>query len=327
MSGQGNTFFMNEAVLQCDNLEDFKEEIYSNLESQKQRWMDKINEILKSNDYSQAELARVCKVSKATVLKWVRGSIPQSRDMMIRIGFAAKYNLKEMNAFIRKYGRYPELYPKCAEDSVYIFVLNSDVFEHTYETCERIFAKIAESICTDVNIEGENVETLLVMDKLLSLKEMDELKVFIKDNASIFKSSFENFYDYVKEYVRRNNKSYIDEGNIDNINLLADTLEWSSSLRKCVYLIYKKEWFPIRSKVISLGVHLNMNYEEINKMLILAKMEPLYVRNPIESILIYALVDADLEDMIFEGTDDLFNHVVDIFEEMGCKDEAIELLV
>lgn len=48
-----------------------------------------------------------------------------------------------------------------------------------------------------------------------------------------------------------------------------------------------------------------MNMDEINEMLLLAKMEPLYIMKPIECIYIYALSEAELDDVIYEGTDDL----------------------
>lgn len=320
MFNSGSTMMLNDVMLHCDNLDDFKQDIYRKLDSQKERWINKIEEILTSKGYTKADLARLCGVSKASALKWAKGSIPQSREMFVKIGFAAGYDLKEMNKFLQRYGRYPELYPKSAEDSVYIFVLNSTVIEHSYASCEAIFDKLADCIKPGDDEILERVETVVVMEKLLTLKEIEELKVYLKTNSAIFKSSFENFYEYVIDFVRRNNESFIDEGNPDNVNLLADTLEWSSSLRKCVYQIYKKEWFPLRSKVISLGVHLNMNMDEINEMLLLAKMEPLYIMNPIECIYIYALSEAELDDVIYEGTDDLFNYVRDVFIEMGYEE-------
>lgn len=321
MDNSNNTVMLNNILLHCDNLEDFKRDIYRNLESQKKRWADKVAEILEKNNYSQAKLAQLCGVSKATVLKWVRGSVPQSREMFVKIGFAAGYDLKEMNKFLMRYGRYPELYPKCAEDSVYIFVLNSNIFEHTFESCRSVFEKISECFETEEELSDERVETVLVMEKLLTLQEIGELKSFLTDNSAMFKNSFDKFYEYVKSFVRNNNASYVEYDNPDNINVLADTLGWSASLRKCVYAIYKGTWFPLRSKIISLGVHLNMNLDEINEMLKLAKMEPLYIMNPVECIYVYALSEAELDDVIYEGTDELYNYVTEIFREMGYDED------
>lgn len=339
MIGTGRTVFLNESMLNCDNIEDFKKDIFSKISSQKELFVEKLNEIMKENGYSQADIARLCGVSRASVLKWVRGSLPQSREMFIRIGFAAHYDLKQMNQFLQRYGRYPALYPKTPEDSVYIFVLNSDKIEHSYITCEAILASIdaylkaeksGKSKSKKPSIEdssntSEDFKTELIMDRLTMISEVEELKNFVAENSEMFASSFSKFYDFVIEFVHRNNDSYIDNNNLDNINLLADTLGWSSSLRKCVYSIYKNEWFPLRNKVISLGLHLNMNLDEINSMLKLAKMEPLYVINPMECIIIYAVMDAELSDEIYDGTDDLYNHVIEVMEALEIDDGEYEL--
>lgn len=328
MIGTGRTVLLNESIMSCDNIDDFRKDIFSKISSQKDLFVEKLDEIMKENSYSQADIARLCGVSRATVLKWVRGSLPQSRDMFIRIGFAAHYDLKQMNMFLQKIGRYPSLYPKTPEDSVYIFVLNSDNLEHSYITCEAILATI-DSILQDKGLKKDTgsieYKTDLVMSRLNMISEVDELKEFVSQNSEVFASSFVKFYDFVIDFVHRNNSSYVDNDNLDNINLLADTLEWSSSLRKCVYSIYKREWFPLRNKVISLGIHLNMNLDEINSMLRLAKMEPLYVINPMECILIYAVVDAELSDEIYDGTDDLYNHVLEVMEALDIDDGEYEL--
>lgn len=325
MIGTGKTVILNESIMSCDNIDDFREDIFSKISSQKELWVNKLAEIMQENNYSQADIARLCGVSRATVLKWVRGSLPQSREMFIKIGFAAHYDLKEMNRFLQRYGRYPALYPKTPEDSVYIFVLNSDTLEHTFENCEAIRSSIDTFLQVRKDSDGADYKTELVMNELNMLSKVEELREFVATNAGIFASSFKQFYDYVIDFVRKNNESYVDNNNPDNINMLAETLEWSSSLRKCVYSIYKNEWFPLRNKVISLGIHLNMNLDEINEMLHLAKMEPLYVINPLECILIYAVMDAELSDEIFDGTDDLYNHVIEVMEALGIDDGEFEL--
>ena len=74
MIGTGRTVFLNESMLNCDNIEDFKKDIFSKISSQKELFVEKLNEIMKENGYSQADIARLCGVSRASVLKWVRGS-------------------------------------------------------------------------------------------------------------------------------------------------------------------------------------------------------------------------------------------------------------
>lgn len=337
MKEGAKTVFYNDKIISCDNLEDLRSEILSGLESQRQMWIKKIREILETNNYSQANLASLCGVSRATVLKWVRGSIPQSREMFIRIGFAAKYDYDEMNKFLQRYGRYPGLYPKTPEDSIYIFVLKSDTMEHSFSTCAAIIEEVEEELKTINNkrkeeiekiekeMKDENFNTEIIMNRLLSIKEKEELELFIKENRDVYATSFDKFYCFVKDFVRKNNESFLYNNNPDSINMLADTLGWSSSLKHCLYQVYRGEWFPTRNKVISLGIRLNMTLQNINDMLKLAKMEPLYVLNPFECVIIYSLLEAELNDIIYEGTDGLYQHVIEVMQELGFDDSEYDI--
>lgn len=326
----GKTTGLNEILMNCDNIEDFKADILDHLQSQRKRWISKIAEILESTGMSQADLARKCEVSRATVLKWVRGSLPQSREMFIRIGLAAGYDIDQMNSFLMRYGRCPELYSKSLEDSIYMFVLNSDEIEHSYAACKTVFERVERSINPGTEkkkqVNGNStMDTVLFTGYVLDISAIDELKDFINEHADVYRSAYSKFYDFVRAYVRDNNESYFENENADSIHYLAETLEWSSSLKKTVYAIYHNEWFPRRDKIISLGIHLNMNLDEINEMLSLAKMEKLYVMNPVEGIIMYALMDAELNDCIYQGTDELYQYVLKVFEDLNIDDPDLNL--
>ena len=79
---------------------------------------------------------------------------------------------------------------------------------------------------------------------------------------------------------------------------LANCQGWSSSLRQCVSAINKKKWYPTRNKIISLGLHLSMDHEQIDELLRLAHMEPLCAKNIFESIIMFVLDDASLNDVL-----------------------------
>ena len=106
-----------------------------------------------------------------------------------------------------------------------------------------------------------------------------------------------------------------------SIQELAESQNWSSSLRHCISEIRSKRWFPTRRKLISLGLHLNMDLEEINETLELAQMETLCAKNPVEAVLIFALEDARLKgEIVCDGTDVLCNYVRDVFEQLEIED-------
>lgn len=320
-----STNYINDQILHSDDLASFKAEILSLLKSEREAWSDKINGILAQNDYSKEAFAKLCGVSRPAVTKWCGGALPSGRDDYIRIGFAAHYSLDEMNVLLQRYGKYPALYAKSLEDSVYIYVLHSDDCPHTYEFCCETISEIKRRMESMDGDADAMYETAQMSDALMKVRSVAELTEFIQSHAAGYRSAYAKFYAYVNAFLFANNLSFAD-GKDYSVHSLASAQEWTSSLRQCVSAIRQKKWFPLRRKVIALGLHLNMTTEQINEMLKLAQMEPLCAKNPVESAIIFAVEDADLNDMICcDGGTELCEHVRGILEDIGIPDA--ELLI
>lgn len=288
-----------------DDVDDLKQQYLSGMEQRSVAWKKKIKEIMDQNGYTQESMARECRVTKPAVAKWLKGSIPSGRDTFIRIGFAAHYDLETMNKFLIRYGKCPALYAKSLEDSIYIFVLNSVQLPHTYQECERVDERVKAALVwqEDQGMEAEK-ETGWLEDAMKQLTTEDELRNFVQENISEYKRAFAKFYDQVIASIAVNNLFFTETDEAGNLMLnvegIANAQGWSASLRRCVYEIQQRTWFPRRRKVISLGIHLNMTLDEINELLQMARMETLCPRDPVESAIIFAVVDADLNGKIPE---------------------------
>ncbi len=310
MKTSTNTLF--DRASRCESLEEYKE-LFKSLGDQREEWSKQINKILAENNYSATEFATKCKVSRVTVQKWKNGSIPKSRDTFIRIGFAANYNLDEMNNFLDRYGRCQRLYARNLEDSVYIFVLTTEDIENTYEKCEGIIDLIKREMQEAFIEDSLLYDTENVLKNIINLRSVEELVGFIKTNASMFSNQYSKFYSFVEMYINLNRIG--DTSDKNNISMLMTNC--SPSLKFCVYDIVNHKWYPKRNKIISLGIYLNMNVEQINEMLRLAHMENLCSKNPFENSIIYALESAMLENVICYGTDNLSNYVKEILNSLG----------
>lgn len=293
-------------------------------------WKEKIQEIMDRQGYTPQVLATLCGVSRSGVDRWQKGSIPGKRDTFIRIGFAAGYDLAEMNKFLQRYGRYNQLYAKSLEDSVYIFVLNSETLPHTYATCQELLERIRSRLEQPKIAPADFKGTSLLNQALLSLETTAELEQFIQDNLGQYLSAFSKFYDRVLSHITALNWDYLNQSNTDrqdafSVNQLADTQGWSASLRRCVSEIRQRKWFPRRTKIISLGLHLNLNREMIDELLELAHMEPLCAKNPVEGAIIFAVMDADVRELIpdpklRDASTDLCEHVREVLEQLELPD-------
>lgn len=320
----------------CDSIEQLKGEIVPLLSSQRVLWTKKIEEILSLKTIGSCKkLATLCKVSDTTVRKWRKGSLPQSRDMYIRIGFAAEYNLDEMNLFLKRYGKCSQLYIKSLEDSVCIFILKSKELPHSYETYLQILnmikIKIQEKFDNN-KVCNDFYETSDIYNAFSFVKNVEELIRFTQKNAFIFVDAYSKLYSYIIAFLKINLEMVPQiKKNERKISFheMANASKWSSSLVHCISDIKNKRWLPIRHKLISLGIHLNMDVDQINQMLEYAHMEELYVKNPIEASIIWAINEMKLsteEDMIMaNGSSDLYNYVRNILLQLDLSDDEYML--
>ena len=295
------TIIKNE-ISKCEDLEDLKQIVFPLLRGQQDEWKQKINDIIKENGYSKSKFAELCGVSRVTVDKWCKGSIPKNRETFLRIGMAAGYSLEKMNQLLQRYGRYPALYSKSLEDCICIYVISHDYGEDSIEKYKYILNKIKENIIRDDTVNMiENVTTEKFDAKLSVVQDEEELERFITDNVAMFANAYHKFYSYVKANISAN---YMKPAYADSVFEMAEIQGWSSSLRQCVSAIRQNKWYPTRNKIISLGLHLSMDHDQIDEMLELAHMESLCAKNIFESVIMFILDDASLNDMLDSGSED-----------------------
>lgn len=317
----------------CDDIDALRKRILPLLQSQQASWMEKIEQIQSENHYTNRQLAELCKLSEPAVRKWRKGSLPQSRDMYIRIGFAAGYGLKEMNEFLQRYGRCPQLYVKSLEDSVCMFVLQSESLEHTYETYLKLLDLVRQEIQGTASTERPAFTTTRLSEYFANVRSTEQMIEFAKNHASSYKQAYSRLYSYIMAFLQLNLKAEaVNDGDRRgaSFHAMANESGWSSSLRHCVSEIRRKRWFPLRHKVISLGLHLNMDTEDINTMLQYAQMEPLYVKNPIEASIIWAIEEAKLsspeDEIIPDGSSALCDFVKKVLVQLGLDEDGNYLI-
>lgn len=324
---------IGKTINDCADIEEFKQNILPFLPDQRSQWSKKIEQILSDRRLSCKQLAQLCKVSEPAVRKWRKGSIPQSRDMYIRIGFAAGYNLDEMNMFLQRYGRCPQLYVKSLEDSVCMFVLQSDYLDHTYDTYLKVLDMVKLEMDGAPEVERQTYTTQHLSSRFANLQSMEEMIDFAKRYAPSYKQAYARLYSFIIAYLHinlRNEYTTENDGRKASFHAMATESQWSSSLRHCVSEIRNKRWFPLRHKIISLGLHLNMDAYAIDQMLRYAQMEPLYVRNPVEAAIVWAINEAQLcsddDEIVPDGSSDLCNFVKNILLQLDLAEEGNYLI-
>ena len=322
-TGESNfsTMYMRDEIGRCETLEELKDNILPLLKAHREQWVLKINEIITQNNYTKTAFAELCDVSRVTVDKWCKGSLPKNRETFLRIGLVAHYNIDEMNLLLQRYGRYSGLYSKNLEDCVCIYVLKN----HQKDALEKyvdILNEIKGTISKDHSKDSENLTTEKFDVKLSEVQNRDELETFITENIAMFSFTYHKFYAYVKMCIADN---YKDWGS--KVYKMAAGQGWSSSLRQCVSAIRQKKWLPIRNKIISLGLYLSMDHDEVDEMLRLAHMEPLCAKNIFESVIMFILDNASLQNMLEKNSDesdteDLYQYAESVLKELEFPEFA-----
>ena len=296
------TVTIKEEISRCEDLEDLKEIVFPKIRTQQDEWSRKVKEIIQEKGYTKTKFAEICGVIRVSVDKWCKGSIPKNRETFLRIGLAAGYSLEKVNQLLQRYGQYPALYSKSLEDCVCIYVINHGYGEETIEKYQLILDKIKENIIREDSADSvDNVTTEKFDAKLSEVQDEEELERFITDNVAMFSNAYHKFYAYVKMIIATN---YMEPAYAESVFEMAEVQGWSSSLRQCVSAIRQNKWYPTRNKIISLGLHLSMDHEQIDEMLELAHMEPLCAKNVFESVIMFILDDASLNDMLNIESDD-----------------------
>lgn len=293
------TRYIKDEISRCEDIEELKERIFPMIKTQQNQWKIKIDEIIAESGLNKSQFAEKCGVSRMAVNKWCNGAIPKNRETFLRIGMVAGYGREKMNQLLQRYGQYPELYPKSLEDCICIYVLDHGYGKEALDKYNFILNKIKEQTVNKTSGQGEVVGTQLFDEKLSDVKDEGELEKFIMENAENFATSYHTFYAYVKMHIQSNYETF--DGNVYE---LAEGQGWSSSLRQCVSAIRQSKWYPTRNKIISLGLHLSMDHEQIDEMLELAHMEPLCAKNAFESVIMFILDDAELNNMLDSESED-----------------------
>lgn len=294
-----STSSLNEKIWNCESIDSLKEEILPLIISQQEQWKAKIQDIISVNGYSKSSFANICGVSRITVNNWCNGTIPKSRETFIKIGMAANYDRTELNFFLTRFGHYPQLYSKCLEDCICIYVLEKYRGINAIERYDYILNNIKSNLTQTPSGKEDALGTETMDKKLLSIQDDAELQSFIIENSGSFSKAYQKLYAGIKANILTN----LTDANC-NVTEFANQQNWSASLRKCVSAIYQHKWYPTRNKIISLGLHLNMDHDQVDTMLKNAHMEPLYSYNLFEAVIIFILEYASITDITNRESDD-----------------------
>lgn len=288
----GRTNDLYQTLVKCEDLDDMQ--LFLDRHSEYfTDWKAFINYLLDSGGYSYTQFARLCGISRNTVISWCEdGKIPRSREQFVRIGFAVNMSLNDINDFLQRYGKYPKLNAKNIEDAVTIFsICNHLNYDQRLELTNH-FVSILEHVLNErkYNKEYTYFSTNQIESELLTIKSLMDFETFVAKNAEVFTNCYVNLSDFIDSYISLNTFHTGESPGTLN-RLLRETIDDPSLVAGFNTMISKLKCHgivPSRIHLIALGIHLRMTADDINTMLDFAGMEPLCAKDKLESIILFA---------------------------------------
>lgn len=288
----GRTVGIYNEVTRCENIDDIQQFLRDN-DSLMTDWQAFICHLLESQGLSYRAFAARCSMSGNTVAAWCkRGLAPRSREQFMRVAFAAGMTVDETNSFLRRYGKYPQLYPKNIEDSIWIFALRHNM---TWAQAEELRDHFADYMLESGDLQrgGAFLDTQIVESRLLEAQTVVDLERFITENADAFADTYHKLLDFIDAHVAA---ASLEDGKPRTLNaFLSERLRSkaiASTFSSMISRLRKHGDVPSRTKLIAFGILLEMPPEQLNRMLNMAGMEGLCARDRLESLIIYATESA-----------------------------------
>lgn len=280
-----------------------------NYSAQRINWKLYINNLLNTKSYSYNKLSERIGVSKNTVRKWCEeGVLPQNRDFFVKIAFAADMSVEEANEMLKVYGNYAELYPRDVNDAIIMFILkmhkqypdNESYSYNSIKDWKKKYLNWTRNKKSPLLEKKSDNQTIYVKAELNKINEEIEFEKFLSSNQQMFLSSHSKLIEYIEDYISV--REYELEGGEIKISIhrLLSEYRNGAKLEQAWSRLKNYGILPERKQLISLGIMLNMTIFEINKMLSLAYMRELYVRDKFDCVVMCVLNNAVKADPGFE---------------------------
>lgn len=284
-------------------------------------WKKYINHLVELNGGKYTRFAQQTGFSKNTIKKWcIEGKKPQNRDDFIKIAFGVNMSLEETNVLLQKYGSYAELYPKDLNDAIIIYLLNRrqsdfDNPQFSYASIElwtNRLASIREEIIQSQKrrieqiLNSSTVQTTLAFHTIKAIDNDKDFETYILQNKSVFFSTYDKLIRFIDDFTGMQKEKHSQLHDEDepgySLHALAQQKGLNKTLENAISMLKQNRILPKRHQLITLGVLLNMTEQDINLMLNLANMLPLYPRDQIDALMIYLLSKAVEENPELESS-------------------------
>ena len=250
-------------------------------------WQAFLCDLLDGAGLSYGRFAAACGISKNTVKRWcTQGGVPRSRDTFLRVGFGAAMTPAAVSTMLSRYGGYCGLNPRDSFDAVCIFCLrrrSDGDARFDYGAAEALYDRLVPPAAP---AGPSSSSTTRLMARILTIDTEAEFAEFFKDFGQELCGRKLKLERFLGDFLTvRCLEAGRDSGRAASLH----SLRLPAEVEKQLSLLKQHGVVPRRRQLIALGLHLDMTLEELDLLLTYAGMEPLYARDRLEAVVIYAL--------------------------------------
>lgn len=310
-----NTMMQEMVLRECEDLTEMLDYARTILQTHEE-WKEYFNNELSKRGLTVNGFRQICGVSYNTVKKWADGILPKTRENFIKIGLGLRYSDVRINYLLNRYGKYSSLYAKSWEDAICIFTIKQygndisvNLVKKYMELCLK-YTMLFEA--PKIMSKGNRVGTSVLVEELDLMQDEAQLDKFMRVHTNEFADSHGKLIDFIENFIATVDERYelqIIGGDVkgaDNKYIFTNDRDLAANFgyrrnkrfkticdTQLSNLRQHRE-LPTRKNLIILGIYLNMGLEAVNELLSLANMEPLYPKDTVECMLIYALMNIDV---------------------------------
>lgn len=265
---------------------------------------------IKEKKLSMKAIASQIKVDYKTLRMIKNGKI--QRDTLICLGILLDMTYDEINEMLLR-AKYHMLYPKAAEDAIWSYIIRhrpdsliveGNTIKEKYQTWQKAYDNLFQTYCQISDIENEDatLNTFMVENAISKDGSFEEIMLEIIPG-------FHESYRELKTFLEKWKKSIYPDSVLEE----NENRDLGQAYYRVFYKFEKKGKLPSRAFFIAFGIHAGMKKKEIDQMLSLAKMQPLYARDFVDARLIYYLSQKkySIESLADDLTQD-----IDAYEEI-----------
>lgn len=251
-----------------------------------------------------------------TTVRNFRETIPHHREQVIMLAMMLGLSVADTNDLLVRGAKYPALYSRNPEDATWSYLLEKGASNAPAALFEAYWEVYKEECGLKDNTPQPLAKgTRVVRDEIqMAARRAKEVSVASASSDEVYRNmirshmhEFNNAYWRLEEFIDRKFRGF----RISPNQMWENHEKFRSVYYDRMHALREDRKVPDRMFLVALGIHLELDHEDIDKMLKLAGMAPLYARDRLEASVIHIL-------------EDLSCRMPSVFSRNGNKEKCID---